>query len=155
MPKRSETSLSCIRRSHIHTNIFTSHHPLHQKLGVIKTLLDRCNNIRTRKQRERGGAHHQRTRKMWEPKLDHKEGERTAISEGKKKRTQKNHGMVTLPYDKGVTEHIQRILKHHEIGTSVRPHQNIRRMLVHPKDKVEDSKKTDCVYQIPCKSCNY
>ena len=24
---------------------FTSHHPLHQKLGVIKTLLDRCNSI--------------------------------------------------------------------------------------------------------------
>ena len=24
---------------------FTSHHPLHQKLGVIKTLLNRCNNI--------------------------------------------------------------------------------------------------------------
>ena len=26
---------------------------------------------------------------------------------------------------------------------------------MHPKDKVEDSKKTDCVYQIPCKSCNH
>ena len=26
---------------------FSSHHPLHQKLGVIKTLLDRCNNILT------------------------------------------------------------------------------------------------------------
>ena len=26
---------------------FSSHHPLHQKLGVIKTLLDRCNNIVT------------------------------------------------------------------------------------------------------------
>ena len=24
---------------------FSSHHPLHQKLGVIKTQLDRCNNI--------------------------------------------------------------------------------------------------------------
>ena len=26
---------------------FTSHHPLHQKLGIIKTLLDRCSNIVT------------------------------------------------------------------------------------------------------------
>ena len=26
---------------------------------------------------------------------------------------------------------------------------------MHPKDKVEDSKKTDCVYQIPCKRCNH
>ena len=26
---------------------------------------------------------------------------------------------------------------------------------MHPKDKEENSKKTDCVYQIPSKSCNY
>ena len=64
-------------------------------------------------------------------------------------------GMDTLLYVKGITEPIQHILKHQEIATSVRPHQNIRRILVHPKDKVEDSKKTDCVYQIPCMSCNH
>ena len=63
--------------------------------------------------------------------------------------------MVTLPYVKGVTEYIQQISKHQESATSVRPHQNIRRILVHPKDKVEDSKTTDCVYQIPCKGYNH
>ena len=26
---------------------------------------------------------------------------------------------------------------------------------MHPKDKVEDNKKTDCVYQIHFKSCNH
>ena len=26
---------------------------------------------------------------------------------------------------------------------------------MHPKDEVEDSKKTHCVYHIPCKSCNH
>ena len=97
---------------------------------------------------------------MWVPKLDHKEDERTAISEGKtkeikEKNSEKSKGMVTLPYVKGVTDPIQQILKHHEIATLVRPHQNIRRILVHPKDKVEDSKKTHYVYHIPCKSCNY
>ena len=55
--------------------------------------------------------------------------------------------MVTLPYVKGVTGPIQRILRRHEIATSVRPYQNIKRILVHPQDKVEDSKKTDCVYK--------
>ena len=25
---------------------------------------------------------------------------------------------------------------------------------MHPKDKVADSKTTNCLYQIPCKSCN-
>ena len=91
------------------------------------------------------------------PKLDHKEGERTAISEGKKLRKERKEHRKIQSYGhtpvKGVTEPVQQILKHHDIATSVRPHQNIRRKLVHPKDKVEDSKKTDCVYQIPCKSC--
>ena len=41
---------------------------------------------------------------------------------------------------KGATEPIQRIIKHQEIATSVRPHQNVRRILVHPKDKVEEFK---------------
>ena len=73
----------------------------------------------------------------------------------KEKNTEKSRGMVTLPYFKGVAEPVQQMLKHHAIATSVRPHQNTRRILVHPKDKVEDRKKTDCVYQIPCKSCNH
>ena len=29
---------------------FKSHHPLHQKLGVVRTLLDRCNKIVTEDQ---------------------------------------------------------------------------------------------------------
>ena len=57
--------------------------------------------------------------------------------------------MVTLPNVQGVKEPVQRVLKHH-----VRPHRNLRQILVHPKDKVEDKHKTDCVYQIPCKTCN-
>ena len=62
--------------------------------------------------------------------------------------------MVTLPYVRGVTEPVQRILKHHDIASAVRPHRNLREIFVHPKDKVEDKHKTDCVYQIPCKTCN-
>ncbi len=29
--------------------IFASHHPIHHKLGVVRTLLDRCNNVLTEK----------------------------------------------------------------------------------------------------------
>ena len=58
-------------------------------------------------------------------------------------------------YVQGVTtEPVQRILKHHDISSAVRPHRNLRQILVHPKVKVENKHKTDCVYQIPCKTCN-
>ena len=35
----------CVYRKKTHTD--QSHHPLHHKLGVVRTLLDRCNNIVT------------------------------------------------------------------------------------------------------------
>ena len=63
--------------------------------------------------------------------------------------------MVILPYVKWVTETLQRFLKYNEITTALRPHQNIRITLVHLNDKVQDSRETDCIYQIPRKSCNH
>ena len=62
--------------------------------------------------------------------------------------------MVILPYVKGIKELVQLIQKHHEITTAVRPHRNLRKILVHPKDKVEDRSKTNCVYQIPWNTCD-
>ena len=96
--------------------------------------------------REKEATNDQSTREIWVPKLDHKEDERTAIPEGKKKekkeqQTEKSKGMVTLPYVKRVTKPVQRILKHQEIAISVRHQQNIRKILAHPKDKVEDKKR--------------
>ena len=38
------------------------------------------------------------------------------------------------------------ILKHHDVALAVRPHRNRRQILVHPKVKLEDKCKTDCVY---------
>ena len=135
-----------------------SHHPLHQKLWVIKTLLDRCNNIVSEPEdREKEVEHITKAQeRCWTIKnVKEQKSQKEKTTEKKEKNTEKSKDMVTLPYVKGVTEPVQRILKHHEIATSVRPHQNIRRILVHPKDKVENSKKIECVYQIPCKSCNH
>ena len=204
---------------------FASHHPLHQKLGVIKTLLDRCNNIVSEPEdREKEVEHITKALEIcgypsWTIKnVKEQQSQKEKTKEKKETNTKKSKGMDTLPYVKGmdtlpyvkgmdtlpyvkgmdtlpyvkgmdtlpyvkgmdtlpyvkgmdtlpyvkgmdtlpyvkgVTEPVQRIIKHQEIATSVRPHENTRRILVHPKDKVEDSKKTDCVYQVPCKSCNH
>ena len=37
---------------------FMSHHPLHQKLGVIRTLLNRCDNVVTEKEDRRQEEEH-------------------------------------------------------------------------------------------------
>ncbi|XP_035665539.1 uncharacterized protein LOC118408783 [Branchiostoma floridae] len=62
--------------------------------------------------------------------------------------------MVTLPYIKGVTEPLERVFRKHNVATAVKPKTTLRSLLVHPKDKQPDLAKTDCVYRIPCKSCD-
>ena len=75
---------------------FTSHHPLHQKLGsskrywIVATTSDQRIDIKS-------------IINMWVPKWDHTEGERTPISEGKKnkemkeKNTEKSKGYGHSP----------------------------------------------------------
>ena len=72
----------------------------------------------------------------------------------KRKEGERSRGQVILPYVKGVTEGISRILNKHRVSTAVKPKQTIRNMLVHPKDKVDKLDKSEIVYKIPCKSCD-
>ena len=124
--------------------------------GVIKMLLDRCNIVSDPEDREKEVEDITKALERcgypsWTIKKVKEQQSQKKKEKKEEHRKIQRYGHTPV---KGVTEPIQRILKHHKIATSVRPHQNIRRILVHPKDKVEDSKKTDCVYQIPCKSCN-
>ncbi len=73
----------------------------------------------------------------------------------KKQQQDRAKGMVVLPYIKGTTEAVRRVLKKYGVGTCVKPYQTLRQILVHPKDKIEHTKKTEVVYQIPCKNCSH
>ena len=61
--------------------------------------------------------------------------------------------LVTVPYIPGLTEKLQRKYHSHQISTAVRPHTSLRKMLVHPKDKIDIDNVTECVYEIPCHNC--
>ena len=58
--KEDGTVKLLVYRKNMHTDQylnFTSHHPLHQKLGVIKTLLDRFNIVSVPEDREKEVEH--------------------------------------------------------------------------------------------------
>ena len=61
---------------------------------------------------------------------------------------------VLLPYIEKVTEKVSRILAKHGVNTVVKPHCTLRRLLVHPKDKVKTLRKSNCVHRIPCENCD-
>jgi len=140
---------------------FDSHHPIYQRLGVARTLLDRANNIVTEKDDKTVEEKHiaealkQNKYPKWTIKTT-----KQAIENKEKKTTQKNKdqekskGQVILPYIQGTTEKLIKIYKNYGIRSAVRPATTLRKELVHPKDKIPTEKTTGCVYKVPCINCD-
>ena len=149
-------------RKQTHTNQylnFESAHPLHQKLGVIRTLFDRCDRLVTDeadKASERTNIE-KALRSCGYPKwsfdkVKRQMEKRHEVIRDKEKKDDKK-GLVVLPYVKGTTETLSRVFRKYNIQTAMKPHLSIKNILVHPKDKIEDACKCGVVYEIPCLNC--
>ena len=62
-------------------------------------------------------------------------------------------GHVTLPYSRGVTEPISRLIRKTGVAAHDKPHTTIRSILVAPKDKDHPQDKCGAVYQLTCHDC--
>jgi len=70
------------------------------------------------------------------------------------KQEQEHCGLIaTIPYVKGTTERIKRVLESYNIKTAIKPLTTLRQLLSKPKDEVPLEKKTGVVYEIPCGNC--
>ena len=132
-----------VYRKKTHTNQhlpFDSHHPLNQKLGVPRTLLNRCEEIVTEeedKKEERNTIRNALnicgypdwTIKRVEENLRTKE-ENRGKGNNRKESSEKNKGMVVLPYVRGVSEELARIYKKRQISSAMKPHSTLRTILV-------------------------
>ncbi|XP_072014851.1 uncharacterized protein [Amphiura filiformis] len=145
---------------------FKSEHPLHQKMGVIRTLFDRMNSVVTetedRTQEEERVRAALKTCGYPDWAMDrvknqmHNKNKDADKSRSKKSKTteEKSKGMVVIPYVSGLSERIQRVLKKHKVDTAMKPHRTLKQILVHPKDKREKAKTGICIYEIGCKNCD-
>ena len=153
-----------IYRKATHTNQylqFQSHHPLHQKLGVVRTLLDRKEHIVTEdadKEKEENiirealsdcGYPRWAVDKVKEKRQTPKARDKPTMKEG-----EKSKGLVVIPYIEGLTERLPRVFKKHNFSTAMKPYFTLRRILVHLKDKRDPMQTADSVYEIPCNSCS-
>ena len=68
--------------------------------------------------------------------------------------TTQSKGFASLPYVKGTTERIRKVLTTHNIKCCMRPDVTLKRILSHPKDRIETEKRVGVVYSIPCGECN-
>ena len=74
-------------------------------------------------------------------------------SKRKQKIDSANRRLVVLPYVEGTSERLARVMRKHQVPVVMRPVKTLKSLLVHPKDKQEKEEITDCVYKIPCASC--
>ena len=91
------------------------------------------------------------TIKRVEENLRNKE-ENKGKGNSRKESSEKNKGMVILPYVRGVLEELARIYKKRQITSAihVKPHSTLRTLLVHTKDKTDPK---EGVYTIDCAGC--
>jgi hypothetical protein len=140
---------------------FTSHHPVHQKLGVVRTLLERCYDLVTDEDDQKAEFHHVTSAlkvcgyPSWASsrvleQLKNKEVQESMKKKRKDTGKEKSKGMIVIPYVAGLSEKIARIMKKRNINTAMKPLQTIRSLVVHPKDKTEAK---EGVYIIECNSC--
>ena len=108
---------------------FHSHHPIYHKLGVVRTLMDRCESLVTEDQDKVNEEKHiqQALTKCGYPKWTIDKVKRSM----KKKKTkttkrdtnkEKSRGLVVIPYVQGVSESIERSFRKHKVAVSVKPH---------------------------------
>ncbi|XP_066300839.1 uncharacterized protein [Branchiostoma lanceolatum] len=135
--KEDGTVKLLIYRKKTHTDQylnFNSHHPLHQKLGVIRTLMDRCKSVVTEETDRQLEMDHikQALSRCGYPdwtfkKVEHQTN-KTKQKKDRKKGEETSKGRVTLPYIQGITEPLERIFKKHNIATAVRPKTTLRNL---------------------------
>ncbi|XP_072043043.1 uncharacterized protein [Amphiura filiformis] len=95
---------------------FQSQHPLHQKLGVIRTLMDRMDNIVTEEEDKKEEEIKIRTAlaecgyPKWSlDRVKQQMKDKQPKAREKKKDDTPSKGMVVIPYVEGVAERLQRI----------------------------------------------
>ncbi|XP_072020422.1 uncharacterized protein [Amphiura filiformis] len=141
---------------------FDSQHPLHQKLGVIRTLFDRMDSIVTEEEDKKEEEKKIRTALQncgyprWAMDRVKQQMSTSKIKSNSSKKSNDDNpskGMVVLPYVAGLSEKLKRIFWKHKIATAMKPHNTIKSLLVHPKDKRETNQMCEVVYNIDCKGC--
>ena len=133
-----------------------SHHPLQHKLGVIRTLEHRANTIVSNQEDKIAELQTIRT------VLGYCGYKRShfAIANSSKPHARNNDcsssnkGSVTVPYARGVSEGLRRVLVKRGIQVHFKPRNTLRELLVSPKDKIKKEERCHTVYEHSCRTCN-
>ena len=155
--RRPDGSISTsVYRKATHTDKyldFSSHHPLSHKIAVVRTLCSRAETHSSLASSLLHEANHVSSALRlngYPPAFVSRHSSRLRL-QNPLSPTWKS--TVVLPYVRGLSEALRRILVDMEIRVSFKPFLTIRHIVSSPKDQTPDLQKSGVVYKIPCAAC--
>lgn len=161
MIRKDNSITTNIYRKPTHTDHYlqwSSHHPVHQKLGVVRTLMHRADTLIADDTLRKEEKEKVKTalRACGYPEWALKEGDLKGKKEKKKEAPEdgkKPKGYVVIPYAKGISERLRRVYRKHGISMYSKAGLTLRNCLVRPKDPVEAKEQCGVVYECACDEC--
>ena len=136
---------------------FMSHHPSSMKRSIAKSLMNRVNYISPELTEERGWEMQHVIDVMVEngyPEACVERWKMTPPANSISRIKEEGKTSLCIPYVQDLSEQIRRILTKVDIRTVLKPMSWRGRIMNGVKDKEEERKKADVVYEIICDTCN-
>ena len=152
-----------VYRKPTHTNkylAFESHSPAQSKRAVVKTLMDRAKYLPStseRKQNEKqqvigdlkvNGYSQSFIDRCLVPAQETIQPENQESQESPR-------GHASIPYIKGVSERVRRVLSRENVRTTFKPVKTLGSIFKKPKDRPATNQIKGIVYKVKCKTCNF
>lgn len=140
---------------------FHSYHPIQHKRSVVNTLLSRAENVPTTHSARRKERKHiikvlidnnypSSFIRTCDKARRNKQRDNTTGTE-----TSEANSFVVLPYIRGTSEKLARVLGREGIRVAHKPTHTLNHRFPRPKDKVPPAMKKSVVYKINCKDCDF
>ena len=137
---------------------YISNQPLQHKLGVIRTLHHRAQNLITLEEDKIKEVEHLQkvlsisgyTRSAWVTATRTKRPSPPTLD----REEPKKKGYISLPYVGHCSDAVARIIRKAGVAVHLRPFNTLRSRLVHPKDKITNDEKAGLVYHVKCSDCS-
>ena len=147
----------CIENLHTDRHLpYRSHHPLHVKKSVVRTMIKRAKDINTGDHLLDKELRHLRVTlpgngypKNWIT-LDRYTGEENRGADSADEEESKLSATATIPYIQGLSENIKRLLRGYNIITAFKSSWTHGSMLTKVKDPVPPEERTGVIYNISC-----
>ena len=136
-------------------NLVSNHHREHKR-SVVRTLLQRTENLLTEEEDKNTEVNHIK-------KVLKANGYKTWMfnttqpmrrKENTTTETSKRQHAICVPYISTLSEQVARIFKSYNIPVYHKPINTLRSLLVHPKDRTAKAAKCGVVYDIQCLECD-